>query len=375
MSEQAESSTVSKSADEQSTGQRLPDCGGDTNVVIVDDNPNNLRLLSGMLEQAGFKVRPGLNGEMALRSIRLNPTDLILLDIRMPGMDGYEVCRRLKEDERTREIPVIFISALQETQDKLAAFRAGGVDYVTKPFQMEEVIARVRTHVQLHCMQQRLEHIVDQRTAELREAYAALKEREVKQRESLLQTIEAISMTIEKRDPYTAGHQRRVALLASAMAGELGLDADTIEGIRLGALIHDIGKINVPAEILNRPGPLDPIEFALINPHPRVGHEIISGVDLPWPVAQMVLQHHERLDGSGYPDGLTSNMICPEAKILMVADVVEAMGSHRPYRPALEPETVLDEIRAGRGVRYDEAAVAACIGLIERGEFQLNARA
>jgi CheY-like chemotaxis protein len=147
-------------------------------VVIVDDNPNNLRVLSNILEQQGFKVRPALNGEMALRSITLAPPELVLLDIRMPEMDGFEVCRRLKLDERTREVPVIFISALNETEDKVAAFRAGGVDYIAKPFQMEEVMARVQAHLKLYRMQVQLESLVAERTGELRAAYASLQSRE-----------------------------------------------------------------------------------------------------------------------------------------------------------------------------------------------------
>jgi putative two-component system response regulator len=346
--------------------------GSDCNVVIVDDNANNLRVLSGMLEQAGYRVRPSISGEMALHSIELNLTDLILLDIRMPGADGYEICRRLKANARTRDIPVIFISALHEVEDKLAAFRAGGVDYVTKPFQMEEVVARVKTHVELHRMRHGLEQMVLARTHELEQTHKELRKKEKSHSDSLLQTIEAISLTIEKRDPYTAGHQKRVSGLAVALGVELGLGGDQLEGLRLGALIHDIGKINIPAEILNRPGRLDVIEMALVRPHPQAGYDIVAGIDLPWPVANMVVQHHERLDGSGYPGGLQADAICPEAKVLAVADVVEAMASHRPYRPALGIDLALDEIRDGSGTRYDPRVVDACVHLFESGRYLLE---
>ncbi|MCU7919745.1 MAG: response regulator [Candidatus Thiodiazotropha sp. (ex Epidulcina cf. delphinae)] len=346
--------------------------GGEFNVVIVDDNANNLRLLSGMLVQAGFKVRPAPSGELALRSIGIQPPDLILLDIRMPGMDGYEVCRRLKADQRTCDIPVIFISALQETEDKMSAFQAGGVDYIAKPFQIEEVVARVHSHAQLYRMQHRLEQMVAERTEELRIAYSSLRERDRKHKESLFQTIAAISLTLEKRDPYTSGHQKRVAVIAAAIAADLGLDDNCIEGIRLGALIHDIGKINIPAEIQTRPGKLSNAEMKLVTAHSEIGHEIIRGIDLPWPVADMVRQHHERLDGSGYPDGLGADQICREAKILMVADVVEAIASHRPYRPALGIEAALDEIRSSRGERYDPEVVDSCLRLFEQQGFLLE---
>jgi putative nucleotidyltransferase with HDIG domain len=344
----------------------------EASVVIVDDNPNNLRLLGSILEEAGYKVRPAPNGEMALRSIRAQPPALILLDIRMPEMDGYEVCTRLKADEQTRDIPVIFISALQEIEDKTAAFRAGGVDYITKPFNIDEVLARVRTHLRLHRMQENLEQMVAERTEELREAYDSLQERERLHRESLIQTIAAIALTVEKRDPYTAGHQRRVAHLAVAIARELGRDENFIIGLNLGAMIHDIGKLNVPAEILSRPGKLPDVEMSLVRLHPGVGYEIMSGVDLPWPVAEMIHQHHERLDGSGYPRGLREEQICQEAKILMVADVVEAINSHRPYRPALGIDVALKDIRSGRGTIYDPEVVDACIALFEQKGYSLE---
>lgn len=188
----------------------------------------------------------------------------------------------------------------------------------------------------------------------------------------LLQTIEAVALTVEKRDPYTAGHQQRVAALAVAIAEEMGLDGQRIEGIRIGGLIHDIGKITVPAEYLARPGSLSEAEFLVIRAHPEVGHEIMKGVESPWPLSLMILQHHERLDGSGYPHGLKGDGILLEARILAVADVVEAMASHRPYRPALGLEPALAEIRAGRGVRFDARVVDACMRLFRERDYRLD---
>lgn len=187
---------------------------------------------------------------------------------------------------------------------------------------------------------------------------------------SLVQTIQAIATTIEKRDPYTAGHQQRVAELAVAIAREMGLDEQCIEGLRLGAMIHDIGKIYVPAELLNRPGELDELESRFIRTHPEVGYEIIKGVDFPWPVAEMVVQHHERLDGSGYPKNLRGDEIILEARIIAVADVVEAITNHRPYRPALQLEKAIQELREHQGGRYDPAVVTACLRLFQEKGFQ-----
>ncbi|MHB1417173.1 MAG: HD-GYP domain-containing protein [Chloroflexota bacterium] len=173
-------------------------------------------------------------------------------------------------------------------------------------------------------------------------------------------TIEAMALTLEMRDPYTAGHQRRVAALACAVAQELGLPPAQIDGLYLGAIVHDIGKIAVPAEILSKPGPLTEIEFHMVRAHPRLGYDILKTIDLPWPIATLALQHHERLDGSGYPDGLQGEAIALEARILAVADVVEAMASHRPYRPALGVDQALAEITGHSGVLYDPAVAAAC---------------
>jgi len=199
----------------------------------------------------------------------------------------------------------------------------------------------------------------------------AQKENEERLSRTLNQTIAAIAHTIEKRDPYTAGHQQRVSELATAIARDMGMDKEKLEGLRLGGIIHDIGKIYLPAEILSRPGRLNSAELALVKTHSEVGYEIVSTVDFPWPVAKLILQHHERLDGSGYPNGLRGDEIIIEAQILAVADVVEAMASHRPYRPALGIETALDEIRQGAGRVYNADAVGACVHLFEAEGFSL----
>ena len=190
--------------------------------------------------------------------------------------------------------------------------------------------------------------------------------------QALVETIQAISMTVEKRDPYTSGHQHRVAELAVDIGQEMGLEKSQVEGLRLGGMIHDIGKIAIPAEILNRPGRLSTIEMQLIKAHAEIGYDIVKDVEFPWPVAAMVRQHHERLDGSGYPQGLKGEEIVLEARIIAVADVVEAMSAHRPYRPALGVELALQEIRRGRGVLYDARAADACLSLFDRGLYTFD---
>ena len=177
---------------------------------------------------------------------------------------------------------------------------------------------------------------------------------------------------VETRDPYTAGHERRVAELATAIAADLGMEGEALTALRLGGLIHDIGKIAVPAEILAKPGRLSEVEFDLIKLHPVTGFDILGPIDFGRPVAEMVLQHHERLDGSGYPRGLKGEDILPEARILAVADVVEAMSSHRPYRAAFGIEAALAEVREHAGVKYDADVVASCVRLFDEQGFQFT---
>jgi PAS domain S-box-containing protein/putative nucleotidyltransferase with HDIG domain len=185
-------------------------------------------------------------------------------------------------------------------------------------------------------------------------------------------TISAMAMIVEMRDPYTAGHQRRVTQLACAIGEEIGLSVDQITGLRLAGLIHDIGKVRVPAEILTNPDGLSEAEFTMIKMHPALGYDILKTMDLPWPIADIVHQHHERMDGSGYPSGLLGQDIILEARILAVADVVEAISSHRPYRPTRGIDNALDEIWRNRGTRYDATIVDACLKLFREQGFKFK---
>jgi putative nucleotidyltransferase with HDIG domain len=260
-------------------------------------------------------------------------------------------------------------------------------DAAKRTAQMDKDAAeRVRIEKELRLARGEIDHLVDKRTEELARANDELhgKVLETRRSEDYLQstldrlekslegTFKAMSTALELRDPYMAGHQNRVSSLAVAIAQEMNMPWDKIEGIRFAGIIHDIGKIAAPAEIMAKPGRLTKTEFHLIKDHPRVGYEMIKDIAFPWPVAHIVLQHHERLDGSGYPEGLVGDAILPEARILAVADVVEAVCSLRPYRPALGIEKGLEEIRKGRGVRYDTRVVDACIKLFREGRFSFR---
>jgi HD-GYP domain-containing protein (c-di-GMP phosphodiesterase class II) len=252
--------------------------------------------------------------------------------------------------------------------------------------QEKDAAERVRIEKELRLARIEIDQLVDKRTAELSRANDELhgKVLETRRSEDYLQstldrlerslegTFRAMSMTLEMRDPYMAGHQHRVAGLAVAIAQDMNLAWDKIEGLRFAGVIHDIGKIAAPVEVMTKPGRLTKTEFQLIKEHPRVGYEMIKDISFPWPVAHIILQHHERLDGSGYPEGLVGDAILPEARILAVADVVEAVCSLRPYRPAPGIEKALEEIRKGRGIRYDTRVVDACIKLFREGRFSFR---
>jgi PAS domain S-box-containing protein len=213
---------------------------------------------------------------------------------------------------------------------------------------------------------------IDRDITERKRSEKALHENANKLEQLLMQTINAISATVEARDPYTAGHEQRVSVLAGAIARVMGLSAETIHGITLAGSIHDLGKIRVPAEILSKPGKLNPIEYELVKCHPQTGYDIVKDIQFSQPIAQMVLQHHERLDGSGYPQRLKGGQILIEAQILGVADVVEAMSSHRPYRPGLGMDAALEEIAKNRGVLYDPAVVDSCLALFRDNLFSFD---
>ncbi|MBU4234300.1 MAG: HD-GYP domain-containing protein [Proteobacteria bacterium] len=246
--------------------------------------------------------------------------------------------------------------------------QGGAQDYLVKHNMNGDLIVRSIRHAiergkieqALRLAQQELEQRVEERTAELsmanlklQEAVVQLEKAQGDLESSLLGTVQALAATVESRDPYTAGHQRRVAELSVILGRRLGLPEDRLKGMYLAAMVHDLGKISVPAEILSKPGKLSEIELGLIKNHSQAGFEILKDIPFPWPIAQIILQHHERLDGSGYPHGLSGEEILKEARIMAVADVVEAMCSHRPYRPALDVRVAKDEIWSKKGVAYD----------------------
>ncbi len=267
--------------------------------------------------------------------------------------------------------------AIRDYHGSILCLSFGILTVVSKEMEAED---KLKKHHDL------LETIVQERTAELMKLNRKLQE-EIEERkrtqkklsksyfqlqQSLDEIVNAMSLTLEERDPYTAGHQRRVTELALEIAREMGLPEHRTKGLQMAGLIHDMGKVSVPGEILSKPGPLIDAELQLIKRHPQVAYDILKQIDFLWPVDQIVLWHHEKLDGSGYPQGLSGDKILLEAKILGVADVVEAMEFHRPYRPSLGRKKTLEEISTNRGILYDANVVDACLKLFRENGFQYS---
>jgi PAS domain S-box-containing protein len=311
-------------------------------------------------------------------------------------IDNYEATPRrhsegamLTEAEYGNEFRALKSARFVDAHDPLTDPRtAGYVEGYLKPLgitaMLDAVIQVSGRHLGLLC----LEHVGKPHRWEQDEiAFACqladkialasmLRDRQESQaalRRGLEDTVLAIAATAEMRDPYTSGHERRVAELCVAIGREMGLAEQAIDGLRFGAMIHDLGKMKIPAEILVKPSRLSPIEYELVKGHAQAGYETLKGISFPWPVARMVREHHERMDGSGYPQGLKGDAILPEARILAIADTVEAMASHRPYRPGLGVETALAEIARGRSAQYDAQAVDACLRLFREKGYTLPA--
>jgi putative nucleotidyltransferase with HDIG domain len=319
---------------------------GSLSVLYVEDDPMVRSQLARYLERRVKTLTVAENGREGLELFRTGHYDIVVTDIKMPEMDGLQMAEHIKAD--FRDVPIIVITAYSESDYLIRAIELGVNRYVTKPIDPDILIEAIYKAVEVRFQQEEIDRA----------------NRRV--RDSLEQIVMAMARAIELRDPYTDGHQKHVAALAAAIAEEMGLPPERVDGIRLGGLIHDVGKIQVPTEILSKPGPLRDVERNIMRQHAKAGQELLAGIDFPWPIAQMVLHHHERLDGSGYPDGLKGDELTLEAKIIAVADVVEAVSSHRPYRPALGLQSAIDELKQGSGRLYDPLVVDSCIRVLER---------
>ena len=302
-------------------------------LLLVDDEPTNLQVLRHVL-QADYRLLFATDGARALQVAREQLPQLILLDIMMPGMDGYAVCRALKADPATAGIPVIFITALNDSQDETAGFDVGGVDYLTKPVSPPVVRARVRTHLSLV----RMEEL----------------------RETRLQIVQRLGRAAEYKDNETGMHVIRMSHFSQLLALAAGCSPAWAEDLLNAAPMHDVGKIGIPDAVLRKPGPLDADEWATMRRHPEIGAEIIG--EYPSGVLQLAreiaLAHHEKWDGSGYPRGLAGEAIPLSARIVAIADVFDALTTRRPYKEPWPVQEAMNHIAAQAGKHFDPALVA-----------------
>ncbi len=284
-----------------------------SNILVVDDDPKNVKYIEALLNSFGHNVLKCYSGYDVFSLIEKADIDLILLDIMMPEMDGFEVCQRLKSNERTRMIPVVMVTALDDTKSRIRGIEAGAEDFITKPPVKAELMARVRSLLKVNTINKRLISI-----------------------ESVLISL---ANAVEAKDPYTQGHTQRVASLAEALGKRVGLSSSDIDALKLGGILHDVGKIGVPERVLNKPGALDRDERSLIEKHPVIGHKICLPLEkVIGSALDIIRHHHEKLDGSGYPDGLAGKDLSLLARIMAIVDIYDALVSERSYRAAMPQE-------------------------------------
>lgn len=287
-------------------------------ILIVDDEAGARQALGALLRRESFEVSEAGDGRAALAECARFRPDLILLDILMPGMDGFEVCRRIKATPETRLTPVVLITGLSNTEDRIKGINAGADDFLSKPIDVNELLARARSLL-------RLKRFTD----------------ELENAESVLFSL---AHSIEARDPYTRGHCERLAEMSARLGENLGLPGEHIKALRRAGIVHDIGKVVVPDAILLKPGPLSATETEVMRRHPVIGERICAPLRTFQLVLPIIRHHHERHDGSGYPDGLRGGEIPLTAAILQLADVFDALTTNRPYREAVSPERALNMI-------------------------------
>ena len=298
--------------------QGISDC--DSHILIVDDEPKNLKLLEAMLLPLNHRITKTSNGIEAIQAIRSNDIDIVILDVMMPEMDGFEVCRRIRQNPDTRLTPVILVTALDDAQSKLKGLDAGANDFITKPPNRIDLIARTKSLIKLRRLTRKLTGIEN--------------------------VLFSLARSIEAKDPYTRGHAERVANLAMTIGRRLDLSNDEIEALRYAGYLHDIGKIGTPKEILHKPSKLSDEEYSIVKSHPMVGYNIVLPLQqILGKALDAIHYHHERLDGSGYPDMLKDQEIPLNARIMAVADVYDALTSDRPYRSRMSKEKAISVLQ------------------------------
>jgi len=353
-------------------------------ILLIDDEEAVLEIMTMALADEGYDLRTAGSAEEALAILKESPdVSLIISDQLMPGMTGVQFFAQARHicPDALR----VLLTGYTDTDAIIDAINSGGIHrYLTKPWRREELLHTIRQllgKAELVMENRRLDELVKKQNAELMELNKSLEEkvrlktrhlnRSLEELQSSYErtrmilegTVLAMSRIVESRDPYTAGHEQQVAKIACVISEKMLLPADRVDAIRVAGQLHDIGKIAVPSEILTKPGRLSPLEMEMVKTHCRNAYDILKAIEFPHPVAKIILQHHERMDGSGYPQGLKGEEILLEARIIGVADVIEAISSRRPYRPAKDVDVAMQEITDHRGTLYDANVVDAALDI------------
>jgi len=288
-------------------------------ILIVDDMPENLDILAGLLEPEGYSVATARDGQEAVELALADPPDLILMDVSMPRMTGLEACRRLKADQRTQLVPILLITGLGAREDRIDGIAAGCDDFLTKPVDFEQLIARTRSALRTKALVDQLEQVEN--------------------------VLVSLATALDAKDPYTRGHSERVGNYAEALGGAVDLSADVRRNLKRAGLLHDIGKIGIPLDYLQKPGKLTTEEYEIVKLHPSIGYDICKPLKTMLPLLSLIRGHHERLDGRGYPDGLKADQISLPLRCLTLSDIYDALTSDRAYRRALPKEQAFKIMR------------------------------
>lgn len=321
-------------------------------VLIVDDTPENIDILVGILKDR-YQLKAATSGKAALEIIaEKHKPDIVLLDIMMPEIDGYQVCQMIKTDPTTRKIPVIFITAMNDVEDETKGFSYGAVDYITKPVSPSIVLARVATHLALYDQKNHLEKMVEERTAEIYD--------------TRLEIVRRLGIAAEYKDNETGQHIIRMSQYCQLVGREYGLPKEEQTLLLNASPMHDIGKIGIPDRVLLKPGKLDPPEWEIMKTHTTIGSLIIGDhpSELLRTAKMITLTHHERWDGTGYPNGLKGENIPLYGRIVAIADVFDALTSERPYKHAWTVEDAVEEIKRGNGAHFDPKVVESFLGAL-----------
>lgn len=335
-------------------------------ILVVDDDASNLRMASHILTTEHMRVSCLKSGEDAILFLEKNRPDLILLDIHMPGLDGYETIEAVRGNEKTADIPVIFLTADDDSEAETKGLKAGAMDFIKKPFVPEVLLLRVRHTLQLIRLQSDLSREVEKKTQVVKAQHEKLER-------ISMQIVKALSGAIDAKDTYTNGHSTRVAEYAREIAKRAGFSEKLQDDIYMMGLLHDVGKIGIPETIINKPARLTDEEYHVIQTHPLLGAQILSNITEFPKFATGARWHHERYDGKGYPDGIAGEEIPVEARIIAVADAYDAMSSRRSYREVLTQEYVRGELAKGKGSQFDPVFTDIMLQMIDADtEYQMR---